>query len=252
MSDLIAYPWLFPILAAPFVGSFLGVLVLRLPAGDGVVLGRSACPHCGRALGARDLVPVLSWLAHGGRCRHCRAGLSRFYPAVELAALAVALWAAALLDGWLLWAACAFGWTLLALALIDWRHLILPDSLTLPLIPAGLAVAYALAPANLAPHAVGAVAGFAVFWLVGLGYRRLRGREGLGLGDAKLMAAAGAWLSWTGLPSVVVAAGALALAAVLAGSFAGRAPSWTDKVPFGTYLAAAAWLVWLYGPLRLG
>lgn len=254
MTAFATFGWLVPVLAAPFVGSFLGLLIERLPAGQGVVLGRSACSHCGQALGFRDLLPLLSWAVSRGRCRHCGAGLGFFHPAVELAALAVAVWAALVLDGegWILWAGCLLGWTLLALASIDARHLLLPDVLTLPLVPAGLAVTYALDPAALAGHALGAAAGFAVFYAIGAAYRRLRGREGLGLGDAKLLAAAGAWISWTGLPSVVFIAGVLALAGVLAASLAGRTASWTDKAPFGAYLAAATWLVWLYGPLQVG
>ncbi len=254
MDAFATFGWLVPLLAAPFVGSFLGLLIERLPAGQGVLFGRSACSHCGHPLGFRDLLPLLSWAVSRGRCRHCGAGLGMFHPAIELAALAVAAWAAMVLGGedWILWAGCLFGWTLLALALIDARHLLLPDALTLPLVPVGLAATYALDPAALAEHAIGAAAGFAVFYVIGAAYRRLRGREGLGLGDAKLLAAAGAWVSWTGLPSIVFIAGALALAGVLASSLAGPAASWTDKAPFGAYLAAATWLVWLYGPLQFG
>ncbi len=252
MSASFPLDWPIALIAAPFVGSFLGVLARRLPAGEGVVLGRSACPHCGHALGPRDLVPILSWALAGGRCRHCGARLGIFYPAVELMALAVAAWAAAVMDGWLVWASCALGWALLALALIDWRHLLLPDSLTLPLIPAGLAVAYALEPAALADHAIGGVAGFAALFAVAAAYRQLRGHEGLGLGDAKLLAAAGAWVSWTGLPSVMVIAGATGLALALVSVLRGRPPGWTRAVPYGTYLALATWIVWLHGPLVPG
>src|SRR3546814_1883180 len=88
------------ILVAPFIGSFLGVLVKRLPVGAPVLWGRSACPVCGHALGYADLVPVLSWLVQYARCRHCAARIDPFYPATELAALGVALWSAALSSGW--------------------------------------------------------------------------------------------------------------------------------------------------------
>jgi leader peptidase (prepilin peptidase)/N-methyltransferase len=254
MQAFATFGWLVPLMAAPFVGSFLGLLIERLPAGRGVLLGRSACAHCGQTLGFRDLLPLLSWLLNRGRCRHCGTRLGFFHPAIELAALATAIWAAMVLDGegWILWAGCLLGWTLLALALIDARHLLLPDALTLPLLPVGLAAAYALDPAALTEHAIGAAAGFAVFYAIGASYRRLRGREGLGMGDAKLLAAAGAWVSWSGLPSVVFIAGVLALTGVLASSLMGRTASWTDKTPFGAYLAAATWLVWLYGPLSFG
>jgi leader peptidase (prepilin peptidase)/N-methyltransferase len=236
------------LLAAPFVGSFLGVVIDRLPAGRPIALARSRCDACGVALGARELVPVVSWLWQRGRCAHCRAGLSAFHPTIELAALAVALSATLVLSGWLLLASCALGWALLTLAAIDQRHFLLPDLLTLPLIPAGLVVAFALDPALLGPHVVGAIAGFAAFALIAFAYRRLRGREGLGLGDAKLLAAAGAWLGWQALPGVVTLAALCALAVALARSIAGDKLSATTKIAFGSYLALAFWLVWLLGP----
>ena len=101
------------LIAAPFVGSFLGVLVLRLPEGRPVVAGRSACPACGKVLGPLELVPLLSWLAQRGRCRSCGASLSVFYPAIELAALAVAAAAAVATSGAAFYLACLVGWILL-------------------------------------------------------------------------------------------------------------------------------------------
>jgi leader peptidase (prepilin peptidase) / N-methyltransferase len=253
MGGVFEPAWLLPALAAPFVGSFVGLLAVRLPAGEGVVWGRSACRSCGHRLAARDLVPVASWLWARGRCRYCRAPVARFYPAVELAALGVVLWAAAVTTGWVFWASCALGWTLLALAVIDQREFVLPDALTLPLIPAGLAVAWLIDPALVPHHAMGAVAGFAVFALVGWVYGRLRGRDGLGLGDAKLLAAAGAWVSWVGLPSVVLLAGAGALAVALIGAAGtGGLPARERAIAFGPYLALALWSVWLHGPIVIG
>jgi leader peptidase (prepilin peptidase)/N-methyltransferase len=250
-GDFLLETWL-PVIAAPFVGSFLGVLILRLPVGAPVVFARSACTACGQVLGARDLVPLASWLAGRGRCRHCKGVLSGFYPAIELAALVVALCSVALLSGWLVWASCALGWALLVLAWIDWRYFLLPDPLTLPLIPAGLAVAWAVDPARLPDHLIGACAGFAAFVAIGWLYARLRGRIGLGLGDAKLLAAAGAWISWEGLPGVVLIAALAALAVTLLGALSGRTPSATTRVPFGSYLALGIWLTWLLGPLAPG
>ena len=272
MAELLDYHGLFLLLAAPCVGSFLGVVAVRLPAGRSVLRGRSACPHCGTRLGFLDLVPILGWRLARGRCRHCNAAIPWSYPAIELAALAVAAWSLAVLPGWLAWASCALGWGLIALAVIDARHLLLPDALTLPLVPAGLAVAWLVDPAKLPGHALGAAAGFLALAAVGLAYRRLRGREGLGLGDAKLFAAAGAklfaaagaklfaaagaWVSWQGLPSthLLAAAGALAWhlgAARLSGQgLGGRLEG--RELPFGPYLAAALWLVWLYGPVVVG
>jgi leader peptidase (prepilin peptidase)/N-methyltransferase len=238
------------LLIAPFVGSFLGVVIERLPAGRPIALARSRCGTCGAPLAARDLIPIASWLARRGRCRCGKVELGAFYPGIELAALAVALSAATVLSGWLLWASLALGWTLLALALIDLRHHVLPDALSLPLIPAGLALAWLIEPGKLADHAIGAAAGFIGFFLVAWLYRRLRRREGLGLGDAKLLAAAGAWLGWQALPSVVALAAGLALGgAALAGSLGGGKLSATAEIAFGPYLALAIWAVWLYGPL---
>jgi leader peptidase (prepilin peptidase) / N-methyltransferase len=239
------------LLAAPFVGSFLCVVIDRLPAGRPLAAGRSRCDACGAPLGAKDLVPVVSWLRQRGRCAYCQAELGSFYPIIELAALAVALSAAWALSGWLLPVSCALGWTLLTLAAIDQRHFLLPDPLTLPLIPAGLAVAFAIDPALLVPHLVGALAGFTAFAAIGMLYRRLRGREGLGLGDAKLLAAAGAWLGWQALPGLVVVAAVCALAVALARALTGDRVSATTRIAFGSYLALAFWLVWLLGPPML-
>lgn len=236
-------------LAAPFVGSFLGVVVERLPAGRPLLWSRSSCDRCGRPLGVRDLIPILSYLARRGRCACGEATLGLFYPAIEIAALAVALSAAAVVSGWLLWASLGLGWTLLALAAIDHRHLILPDVLTLPLIPAGLLVAWMLEPARLPEHLLGAALGFAAFVVIAWAYRRLRRREGLGLGDAKLLAAAGAWLGWAALPGVVLIAAALALALALTGVIIGGKLAWTSRIAFGPHLALAFWLNWLLGPV---
>lgn len=239
------------LLVAPFIGSFLSVLVVRLPAGEGVVLGRSRCPACGHALGPSDLVPLLSWLWRRGLCRHCGKRISASYPAIELAAVAVVLWAAFVLDGWLYWATCLLGWALLALAAADLRTMLLPDALTLPLLVAGLAVAAALGGDRLPAHLAGAVVGFAVLCAVGILYRWLRGRDGIGLGDAKLLGAAGAWVGWLGLPSVLLVAGATALVAVIVARLAGRPVGAADPVPFGAFLAFGSWWVWLYGPVAV-
>ncbi|MDJ0951174.1 MAG: A24 family peptidase [Alphaproteobacteria bacterium] len=251
MPDHSAIELLAPLILAPVFGSFIGVLILRLPQDRPLAWARSACPHCGHRLGPRDLVPLLSWILSRGRCRYCAASLGAFYPAIELAALGVALWAASVLTGWLLWASCALGWTLLALAVIDQRHMFLPNALTLPLIPAGLMAAYFVDPALLLDHAVGAVAGFAVFALIGWIYESLRGRKGLGLGDAKLLAAAGAWVSWQGLPTVVLWGSLILLLVALVRGLLTRSLSPADKLPFGPSLCFGIWLVWLYGPAIL-
>ena len=244
--------WLVAAMIAPFVGSFLGVLALRLPARLPVAIGRSRCPDCEATLGIADLVPLVSWPVARGRCRHCGAPVDRFYPAIELAALAVPLWAASETTGWVLWGGCILGWCLLALAAMDMRSMVLADSLTLPLVAAGLAVSWAIGTETLYAAAIGAVLGFLTFALIGWLYRKLRGREGLGLGDAKLLAGAGAWLTWQALPSVVALAALTALATALAQSFARQSIRAGERLPFGPHLAAAIWLVWLYGPVVAG
>ena len=237
--------FLLPVLAAPFAGSFLGVLVRRLPEGRPVALDRSRCESCGHALGPAELVPIVSYVWQRGRCRHCGAAIGRFHLVFELSALLVAAWAAAAVEpelGWL-WADCVFGWMLLALAWIDWTHLRLPDVLTLPLLLAGLGATALLDPDDATDHALAAAIGYAALRLVSFGYLKLRGREGLGAGDAKLLAAAGAWLGLAGLGPVLLLAclGGLAVALGRGGLRA------TTVIPLGTCLAGAAWLVRLYG-----
>ena len=208
--------WLLPLLAAPFVGSLLGVLIQRLPAGRPVALSRSICESCGTRLAARDLVPVLSWLALRGSCRCCGAAIGFFPLAVEFAAVAVA-GAAAVLgpDPARLWLDCALGWVLLTLAWIDARHMRLPDILTLPLIPAGLIVALVRSPDEILDRTLAAIAGYACLRAVALGYWAWRGREGLGQGDAKLLAAAGAWVGLAQVFDVLLGGAMITLLAAL-------------------------------------
>lgn len=243
--------WITPVLVSPFIGSFLGLLVLRLPGGDPVVLGRSACRSCGARLGVRDLAPLVSWICSRGQCRHCGAPIAAFYPLIELAASGVAVWSSMVLSGWLLWATCLLGWALLGLAVMDWRDFVLSDALTVPLMLAGFTVACLVDSGGLADHLLGALGGFLAFAGLARLYRRLCGRDGLGLGDAKLLAAAGAWVSWSGLPSVVLLATTTALAATAARRLGGTPVAATDRIPFGSHLALGTWLVWLYGPLAL-
>ena len=244
--------WLIAALIAPFMGSFLGVLAIRLAERRPVAFSRSRCPDCDTVLGIADLVPLLSWLASRGKCRHCGAPIPRFYPVMELLALAVPLWAASETAGWVLWASCLLGWSLLALAAMDLRSMVLADALTLPLVVAGLAVSWALGPETARDAAIGAAAGFASFAVIGWLYRRVRGRDGLGLGDAKLLAAAGAWLTWPGLPGVVALAALSGIAQALVRSIGGRPLHAGERMPFGPHLTAATWLVWLYGPVLAG
>jgi leader peptidase (prepilin peptidase)/N-methyltransferase len=163
--------------------------------------------------------------------------------------VAIAAWAAIQFSGPLLWVSCALGWTLLALALIDHRHFLLPDFLTLPLIPLGLLATWAIDPTALIDHIVGVAAGFGFVVLLRELYRRWRGREGMGMGDAKLLAASGAFVAWQALPSVILIASLTALGVVAFRNYQGASISLADRVPFGTFLCIGTWIVWLYGPL---
>jgi leader peptidase (prepilin peptidase)/N-methyltransferase len=236
--------WLAPLICAPFLGSFAGVLIDRVPSGRGFVWGRSACPACGHALGMAELVPIASFVALRGRCRHCGAAIPRACLWVELAFLGIAVWAASCgARGALLWASCALGWTLLTLGWIDSLCLRLPDFLTLPLILGGLAEAALLEPDALTARALGAAIGYSLFRLLAYAYLRLRGREGLGMGDAKLVAAGGAWVGVWALPDLVLVGSGLALVYMLRKLRIER----SQIVPFGPFLASAIWLLWLYG-----
>lgn len=239
-----------PLLVAPFIGSLLGVLILRLPARRPVALARSQCDTCHRRLWPRDLLPILGYIRLRGRCRFCHAAIPPFHLAVELAALALAALVILAGHGTSVWPDCALAWTLLALAWIDFEHFLLPDVLTLPLLVAGLCVTWWLTPAALASHALGAIAGYLAFRAIELGYQRLRGRPGLGQGDAKLLAAGGAWLGLAALPMVVLVAAllgiALALPALLAPGWGQAGMRLTTKLPFGPALALAILLLRLF------
>lgn len=248
MPALILPAWS-PLLVAPFIGSFLGVLIQRLPEQRPVAFARSTCAACGTKLTPRDLIPLASFALQQGRCRHCGSAIGWFYPAVELAALGVAAWSViACQTPQQVWIGCALGWTLLTLGWIDASCFLLPDILTLPLLLAGLGVAAATVPEDAFWHALGAACGYLGLRGIAVAYRALRGREGLGAGDAKLLAAAGAWLGIGALPSLVLFAAIAGLVWAGLAVLAGRPMHATTAVPFGPFIAAAFWLLWLYGP----
>jgi leader peptidase (prepilin peptidase)/N-methyltransferase len=169
---------------------------------------------------------------------------------VELAALGVAVWSViACQTPQQVWIGCLLGWTLLTLGWIDALCFLLPDLLTLPLLLCGLGVVIATAPDEAFWHALGAVCGYLGLRGVAVTYRVLRGREGLGAGDAKLLAAAGAWVGAGALPSLVLLAALTGLAWAGLAALAGRSMRATTAVPFGPFLAASFWLVWLYWPI---
>lgn len=227
------------------VGSFLATILIRWPQERSALGGRSACDACGETLQARDLVPVLSFLATRGRCRACQAPIDPRHLGMELAAAMVGA-TAFVAHGWPLGLVTAcFGWWLLTVIALDAEHLWLPDSLTLPLIPLGLAASWAGFGPPLADRAIGAAAGGISLWLIAALYRLARGRDGMGGGDPKLLAGLGAWLGWMQLPFVLLGAGLLGLAAALAMRARGRAVAATTRLPLGALMALAAWPIWL-------
>ncbi|KQY96732.1 peptidase A24 [Brevundimonas sp. Root1423] len=231
-------------------GSFLGLVSVRLPAGQDFVAGRSRCGSCSRTLAPRDLVPLLSYALAKGRCRLCGARISLRYPAMELGCAALAAWAAILQPTPLAAILTALlGWQLLLIAVVDAEHFWLPDALTLPLLASGLAASALLDAPGLADSLIGAIIGFASLWSLAWAYRRLRGRDGLGGGDPWLFAAIGAWTGWIGLPSVLLWAAAAGLSVVLATQLGRRKLTASSRLPFGVFLAIGGWFTWNYGPL---
>lgn len=176
-------------------------------------------------------------------------------PSVRRCALAVglcvgaALWAAIVSPGALGLVGAVLGWQLVLVAMVDAEHLWLPHRLTVPLGLLGLAEAAAFQPGQLPDRIIGAALGFAALALIAWAYKRARGREGLGGGDSRLLAAAGAWVGWAGLPTVMLAASLAGLAIVGAQAALRRRLDLSQEIPFGVYLAAGLWLAWLYGPL---
>jgi leader peptidase (prepilin peptidase)/N-methyltransferase len=281
VSLLAASPALFAAVAALFgllIGSFLNVVIHRLPlvlerqwrsqcaelAGQapeaaaepfGLVRPRSRCPACQAPIRAIHNIPVLSYLALGGRCASCRAPISLRYPAVELAT-AAAFAAVAWHFGFGLQAVLAIVLTayLIALTGIDVDRHLLPDVLTLPLLWIGLlaslwhaADSATAPPAALRDALIGAAAGYLSLWTVFQLFRLLTGKEGMGYGDFKLFAAIGAWLGWQMLPLVLILA-ALVGAVVGVALIALRRHGRGVPIPFGPYLAGAAWIAMLWGP----
>ena len=230
--------------AGAIAGSFLGTLVLRWPEGRGVASGRSACDGCGRVLGVLDLIPMLSGLMLGGRCRTCGTVIDPLHGRMEAGCAVVGALACGAAPGLAGAGWALLGWLLLTLAVLDWRHFWLPDALTLPLIFLGLTLGLWVTDLALVDRVIGAAAGYAGLVAVALIYRVTRGREGLGLGDAKLMSALGAWFGWQALPFILLIAASLGLVAVVASIAAGKSIDRTTRVSLGTCLALAALPGW--------
>lgn len=209
------------------------------PARLNLFLPRSHCPNCQCTLAWYDNIPLFSWLLLAGRCRYCRQPIGWVYPAVELAmAMFATLLACFLLPGvsWLMM--MVFGSLLLSLAIIDFRHQILPDALTLTLLWCGLFWHWLEQPDFLADAVIGAIGGYLVLWLLYWGMWFITKREGLGYGDFKLLAALGAWLGWQKLPEILLVASTATLIVALLCSKK-RKNGWSQPQPFGPGLCAA-------------
>ena len=221
------------------VGSFLNVCIYRLPRRESVVWPASRCTACSRALAWHENVPVAGWLALRGRCRTCREPVSAMYPIVELIT-GVVFAGGFLVYGLtpLLAVRLAFACAMIVLFVIDLQHRILPNSITLPGIVAGLVASVFLPPGWL-PAVIGTLAGGGVLFAIAEAYYRVRGVEGLGMGDVKMLAMIGAFLGWQQmLVTLILAsfAGSVVGVAILAGRRGGMKAA----LPFGTFLAVGA------------
>jgi leader peptidase (prepilin peptidase)/N-methyltransferase len=251
------------------VGSFLNVVIHRLPKmlergwqaqcaelrGEdpapgpayNLVVPRSACPACGAPITALQNIPVLSWLALRGRCAGCKAPISARYPAVEVLGgllAAAAIWRFGVTPQGV--AACVLLWSLLALTMIDFDTQLLPDSITLPLLWAGLIANLWQTFTPLPDAVIGAVAGYLSLWTIYWLFKLIRGKEGMGYGDFKLLAALGAWLGWQLLPVIVLLSSVVgAVIGISLIVFRGRDHS--IPLAFGPYLAIAGAIALFFG-----
>lgn len=252
------------------VGSFLNVVILRTPIRmewqwkkdarevlelpevydpppPGIVVERSHCPHCKTQLAWYENIPVASWLVLRGRCRTCKAPISPQYPAVELATMLAFLVSVTVFDfGWQGFGAMLFSAMLIALSGIDLRTQYLPDSLTLPLMWLGLVASVDDLYMETKPALLGAMAGYLSLWSVWWVFKQLTGKEGMGHGDFKLLAAIGAWVGLAGiLPTILLSSVVGAVVGSIWLAMKGRDRA--TPIPFGPYLALAGWVVFLWG-----
>ena len=266
-------PTLVAALFGLLIGSFLNVVIHRIPKmmqreSDNYVahesgkelphtdrynlmVPRSSCPHCGHQITAMENIPVLSWLALGGKCRKCKAPISPRYPLVELATGAVsALLVWTFGSGLAGLGTLLFAYLLIAMTCIDYDTKLLPDDLTYPLLWAGLLVNINGTFVPLRDAVIGAAAGYLVLWAVYWLFKLVTGKEGMGYGDFKLLAALGAWLGWAMLPTIILLSSVVgAIVGIGLMVFAKRARD--NPIPFGPYLAAAGLIALLWGE-RIG
>ena len=252
------------------VGSFLNVVILRLPRKlewqwkrdarevleepelydpppPGIVVERSHCPHCGHQLSWYENIPLVSWLMQGGKCRHCAAPISIQYPAVE--ALTALLCVASVWQfgfGWQGFGAIVLSCFLVALSGIDLRTQYLPDSLTLPLLWLGLIASTDNLYMPAKPALIGAALGYLSLWSVCWVYKQFTGKQGMGHGDFKLLAALGAWCGWQGVLPIILLS---SLVGAVIGTLWLRLQKQDNStpIPFGPYLAIAGWIVFMWG-----
>ena len=212
-----------------------------------LVVPRSRCPACGHQITALENVPVLSYLFLRGKCSACGTHISLRYPIVEfVTALLSAVVAWKLGWGWPLAAGLVFTWALIALSLIDFDHKLLPDAITLPLLWLGLLLSLSDVFVDMRASIIGAAAGYLSLWTVYQLFRLVTGKEGMGFGDFKLLAACGAWLGWQMLP-VVILLSSFVGACVGVALILIRGRDRNIPIPFGPYIAAAGWLAMLWG-----
>lgn len=235
------------VVLGPFVGSFLAVLADRLPRGEDVLSAPSACRACGQRVRARDLIPLVSFARQAGRCARCGARIPPWLLYMEIMATGLAV-VALILGGspGAAWLIAVFLWLLLVLAATDLLWFRLPDLLTGALLLTALAMALVLGWPTPALALVGAVLGSGVFLALRQGYRALRGREGLGMGDVKLMAGLGAAIGPYDLPLMLLLAALTALAVAAAGRLrSARALDAARALPFGAALCGASAVLWV-------
>ncbi len=233
--------------AAPEAGSETGSAPEQQSEKFNLMVPRSACPSCGTMISAWQNIPVISWLLLRGKCGNCKHPISVEYPLVELLtallSMAVAMKFGASIQ---LVFALLFTWALISLAMIDFHTTLLPDSITLPLLWLGLLIS--LVPVFvIAPDAiVGAAAGYMILWIVFQTFKLITGKEGMGFGDFKLLGAMGAWLGWAKLPLII-------LLSSLTGAVIGIMMmvlfkhKRSEPIPFGPYLAIAGWIALMWG-----